>query len=770
MPRGFFAVFCHVSLRLKKATVGANPTWQPESILFSCAGSMTKLRASLSVLLLWAFIAPAHASPPERPSLEILAYKEGEMYETNGIMAGTATNGVVAKYGDMVLTADRASFNLQEEGGIYAEGNVRLQRTNETFLADKLHYNYLTEQMDAEPFRTGKAPLFAAGHGLHGEGVVSTNGVYTATNALITTDDYYTPLQKIRAREMKFVSGQYVEARDATLYVGEVPVFYFPYYHRDLSNQNNFSFLPGYRSSFGPYLLSSYNWSLNDKLNGAVHLDERERRGLGAGPDFNYHLGQFGDGTLRYYLTHDLQPGLGDPTNGAAIPNNRQRLYFSYVANPLTNLTVNSQVAYQSDQFVIRDFFESQYRKDNEPNTFLEADQHWKNWSLDALVQPRVNPFFETVERLPDVRLSGYRQQIGNTPLFYESESSIGYYRRLFSDTNLTMAAFSASRVDSFHQITMPETFFGWLNVTPRAGARYTYYSEASGPGATTTEHNRDVFNTGAEISFKASRVWPGVQNQFLEMDGLRHIFEPSINYVYVPRPSVQPSELPQFDYQQTSFRMLPIEFPEYNSIDSISNQNTIRFGFDNRLQTKRKGEVDNLASLGVYTDWHLRPGTRETTFSDVFSEFEFKPRSWLIFDSETRFDVNKGRFNLSQSRLTFQPNDTWSWTVGQFFLRTTPEFGTGNDLITSTFFYRFNPNWGTRISHYFDARTGTLSEQNYSIYRDFRSWTGALTFRALNNLSSGTDYGVAFTFSFKSFPKFGLGQDTVSAASLVGY
>src|ERR1700730_18106158 len=94
MPRGLFAVFCHLYLGLKKAAAGANPTWQPESILFSCAGSMTKLRASLSVLLLWACIAPTHASPPQSPSLEILAYKEGEMYETNGILAGTATNGV----------------------------------------------------------------------------------------------------------------------------------------------------------------------------------------------------------------------------------------------------------------------------------------------------------------------------------------------------------------------------------------------------------------------------------------------------------------------------------------------------------------------------------------------------------------------------------------------------------------------------------------------------------------------------------------------------
>ena len=240
-----------------------------------------------------------------------------------------------------------------------------------------------------------------------------------------------------------------------------------------------------------------------------MHVDLREKRGVGAGPDFDYHLGRFGDGTFRYYYTHDGQPGL-DPFIGTPIPTERQRVYFTYEATPATNLTVKAQVAYQTDPYIVRDFFESQYRRDLEPNTFVDAEQFWQNWRLDGMAQPRVNPFFETVERLPDVTLNGFRQQIGATPLYYESESSVGYFRHLFSDTNLTQGDFSAARADTFHQITLPQTYFGWLNFTPRAGERLTYYSESTGPGAETVEHYRDVFNTGAEVSFKTSRVWTG--------------------------------------------------------------------------------------------------------------------------------------------------------------------------------------------------------------------------------------------------------------------
>ena len=42
------------------------------------------------------------------------------------------------------------------------------------------------------------------------------------------------------------------------------------------------------------------------------------------------------------------------------------------------------------------------------------------------------------VERLPDLKLTGLRQQLGPTPLYYESESSLGYFEREFAslDTN----------------------------------------------------------------------------------------------------------------------------------------------------------------------------------------------------------------------------------------------------------------------------------------------------------------------------------------------
>ena len=55
-------------------------------------------------------------------------------------------------------------------------------------------------------------------------------------------------------------------------------------------------------------MLNTYTWYLNDAVDGKVHLDYREKRGLGVGPDLNLHLGQWGEATFKYYYLHDQRP------------------------------------------------------------------------------------------------------------------------------------------------------------------------------------------------------------------------------------------------------------------------------------------------------------------------------------------------------------------------------------------------------------------------------------------------------------------------------
>jgi len=735
---------------------------------------------ALLVLVLFAVSAPAQdlrGWEVQALSRIIPGTIEGDVEYHDGVFTGT--NGLYVRYEDTTLTADSASVNIAT-GEVEADGHVRIESGEQLWVGDHIRYNFKTHQMKTEQFRTGRFPVFAGGTGASGN---ITNKVFYADSGYITTDDIADPAYKIKTSRIKLIPGKSVEMWNAVFYAKGVPVFYFPYYKRNLGlHANNLTAKPGYNSKFGGYALATYRWYLGDELNGKLHMDYRAKRGPGVGPDVNGNLGQWGDFNLKYYYTHDNRPN--SSTNAfpqyGDIPENRQRFKFGWQATPATNLNLKALVNYQSDPLMLHDFFPGDYSGNPQPNTFIEANQYWDNWSFDALTTPRINSFFNQVERLPDLRLTGFRQQVLDTPVYYDSQSSAGWYRQFVTETNGNYKndngyyANSAARGDTYHQLTLPWMFFNWLNVTPRVGGRLTYYSSQNiTNGQSNSDTWREVFNTGVGTSFKASQLWTGATNGILQVDGLRHIVEPSANYVYVPNPSTPPAKLPQFDGEQPSLLLLPDTFPDYNNIDSIDTQNAIRFGLRNTLQTKRDGKLDNLLSWNMNLDWRLNSHDGQRNFGDLYSALAFKPRRWITAESQTRYDLNNGNINMALEQLTFAPNDRWSWGLGYWYLRG-GDWGNNTDwaenhTVTSTLFVRLGDNWGARMTDNYNALTSRLQEQFYTIYRDFRSWTTALTFRVTNDTGQSANYTIAMTFSLKASPSVNLGEDVANRYHLIG-
>ena len=95
------------------------------------------------------------------------------------------------------------------------------------------------------------------------------------------------------------------------------------------------------------------------------------------------------------------------------------------------------------------------------------------------------------------------------------------------------------------------------------------------------------------------------------------------------------------------------------------------------------------------------------------------------------------------------------------------PEFQTfpgqnlpGHNLISVDMIYRMNENWAARVTEQFEAQSGIMQQQLYSIYHDLRSWTAALTFRMTQGAGQPTDLSVVLTFSLKAFPRYALNRE----------
>ena len=156
----------------------------------------------LFLLLVFVIQIPlAGAAAPPPPEL-VIESKNPVSYDPDAGVA-IATNGVIVKYGNMVMTADKATW-MEKTQDILGEGAVRIEKDNATYVGERLNYNYTTQLVSGDHFRGGRRPTFVEGASLEGN---RTNGVYTVHDGFMTADDYDQPTIKIHAESFKIIPG-----------------------------------------------------------------------------------------------------------------------------------------------------------------------------------------------------------------------------------------------------------------------------------------------------------------------------------------------------------------------------------------------------------------------------------------------------------------------------------------------------------------------------------------------------------------------------------
>jgi hypothetical protein len=371
------------------------------------------------------------------------------------------------------------------------------------------------------------------------------------------------------------------------------------------------------------------------------------------------------------------------------------------------------------------------------------------------------------------------RHALFGGPIFYEGESGFANLRLQFPEGS-GFENYGTYRFDTFHQLTYPNTYFGWLSIVPRVGFRGTYYGKTWDLGSTTfvppsnplvpdfilpppTSANpvqfdgdafRTVFNTGAEASFKISRTWENVQSRAFGLDGLMHVIQPFTNFSYVDENGVNPTAILGFDRYQPSTQLRAIDFPQFTTIDSIDNWTVWRVGVRNRLETRRDDTTLTWFELDTFFDVNFDNPYDRTNYSNFFNNIRFTPLPWVSFAVNSQVPAFSKGFTEVNTIANVQPLANLQLSVGHRYLNDNPFF-LNSSLFLVGGYYRINDNWGIGAQEQYEATTSTLEEQRYSIYRDLSSWVASLG-GVIRDNNGVKEYGLLFTITLKAFPKFG--------------
>jgi len=717
---------------------------------------------------------PSQSLTPQNLPVEINAL--GQTNYENGI--ATANDHVAIHVGDTDIYADRARYDSHTHD-VEVDGNVRIYRGIHLYIGEHAIYNTETKQIHSTNMRGQYLPYFASGEQVD----VLSDTETVVKNGTFTTDDSENPSYHLKAHTVRVYENDRVVFQNVTLYIGKVPVFWWPYLYQSLNDAFSFSISPAYLSSWGASLLTQVTFPITKEITGRLRLDYRSLRGpaIGFEADMKYGKDDRSFAKVQTYFVDDQDPQLNRTTlPRGTIGNSRYRLTLQDRTYFTDDIYATVNVTKLSDAFLLQDFYQSEFRVDPNPDNVVAITKTDPFYTLTALTRFQANSFFDTTERLPEVALDIKRHALFGGPIFYEGDTEIGELRRNFASGS-GFEDYGTFRADTFHQLLYPNTYFGWLSFVPRVGFRATYYGETRDLGQTIFVPNtnplvpdfilpeptstqpltksgdtfRTVFSTGAELSFKVSRAWEAAQSRFLGLDGLRHIIQPFTDFSYVSVSGPDPAAILQFDRFEPSTQLRPIEFPEFTSIDSLDDWTIWRIGVRNRLQTRRDDLTISWFELETYLDVNFVNPFDKTQYSNLFNRLRFTPLPWVALTIASQVPAFDKGFTEVNTALSVQPISNLQVTLGHRYLNGNPFF-VNSSLFTIGGYYRINDNWGFGISEQYEAETGVLELQRYSLYRDLSSWVASFGLIIRDNLGK-KEYGALLTFTLKAFPKLSL-------------
>lgn len=506
------------------------------------------------------------------------------------------------------------------------------------------------------------------------------NGHYSVGAKQMTLTPFAPESFDLKEREFGAGTGDYaIWLTNGWAKLYGVPVLWLPAFYKPRDESPGISSVVfGKSSSWGYYVSLRKRFHLLDYPGCSVQLmgDYYSLRGFGYGANGNFMMENSRTEFLAYSI-YDNHPYKESDYHRYRldVPQNRYNFRISNVSHITPRLDLRGAVEFTSDYYFTRDFFSPRYSANPQPSSYAALEQAFDIFSVSLYFRLKVNRFYSTVEKIPEARIDLHRQQIFNTPFYYQGDLSASYMqmrwmtfdRRPDKRLNLKdyeLDNYSAFRFDTTHFLYLPLQKYGF-SLIPRAGVKLTAYSNSSKHAVSSRDliqlftaasptsrgvgnlNNYDhrggaqfrvVGELGAEASFKIHNTWQNARSDFLGIDGLRHVMRPYINYTYISKPNVDRKYLFYFD-----------------DIDRIEKENFFRFGLENRLQTRSGDEgLREYFSMENYWDLHLEKSTEDSSLSNVgnfCTKLSFHPIRNLTFSTEFSIDLGGNNEELEPIR-----------------------------------------------------------------------------------------------------------------------
>jgi LPS-assembly protein len=589
--------------------------------------------------------------------------------------------------GDLILTADEIRFNKETQIA-EATGDARANFKTMRLVAPKLTYDVANGFFEADDFRLGYFPYMIVGKHISG-----TREKVEIRDAMVSASQ--TGLEAPRVgvkRATLYPNDNMTRAMvgPMVLKFGALPLLPLPGFYATVPHQNmpTLKAQVGKSGNKGIFLRTETLVGVSKNVGLGANLDYYTKRGILLGPRLAWQAGSFLTTLTSGYISD--RGSRGEDVNGLPIDEERGFVEARSKGN-IGSVSVTAQLQYRSDSEVLRDFRPDAYEQSPAADSFIEAVWPLDGAYVSAFLRANPNNFDDQITRLPEVRFDKLSTPLGTSGWYYSWLNSAA---RLEND-----AGEDVNRVDSLLTVKRPTQVTPWWNLTPLAGGRLTYYSKQ----ADSSEHiARTLAQVGLDSTWTFSRIWD-VQSSLWNMDGLRHLVQPTLQYRYFPNVDAYRSQILGMDVDNLGSSVLgPMDAWEMTNVDDLTNRQVLRMGLKQSLQTRQKSTQGfpsrELVSFDVYQDFILSSADDKNKIGDFYIVSALHPASWLEAGVSTRMSWDDLSWKQHNIWTTVRDGDQWSMTLSSHFLESdTKQYG-----VRAT--YRLTDAWSVLAETTYDG------------------------------------------------------------------
>jgi hypothetical protein len=689
---------------------------------------------------------------------------------------------IVFRQGDRVIYADRMYYNVREQYGVVLNAEMLTPVPQYQGLL-RLKAEVL-QQVNRQHYEAYGAALTSSRIGIPRYWFQSqTVGVDNLETPVV---DPFTNQPLLNADGEPQVEHQMLAtSRNNFIYVGGLPVFYWPTIATDLTSPSYY--LNGFRLKndrvfgTGPML----DWDLfqllgiENKPPGSawtLSTDYFNLRGPALGTDYKYQgdtlFGIPGPyrGFIDAYGIHDMgHDNLGRDWRDLAVPDPfRGRVLARHRQDLPGDWTLTAELGLVSDRNFLEQYFELEWDTFKDESTDLDLKKITENRSFEITAEVRPNGFVTDTQWLPRGDHFMFGQPLFFDRLTWHEHTSIGYAQMLTASAPTDPAQVAVisplsweaqvqgARAATRHEIDMPLDA-GPFRVVPYVLGEAAYWGEDLSGNPLTRTYGQ----AGIKASLPIWRTDPTIQSELFNLNGLAHKVTFEGEFLYADA-SQDLSQLPLYDrlddnstefsrrqmavrtFGQPVGTFIPTRFQEQFYALRSDLQGSVaapteiaddlmefRLGMNNRWQTKR-----GIAGQQRIIDWIvldvnavLFPNSARDNFGAALGLVDYGFR-WHVGDRLTLLsDGFYDGFNQGLRQVT----------VGAFMSR--PEHGSiyvgfrstegpiTSEILTGSISYRMSEKWIATYGATYDFHSSGVFGQQLALTRVGESFLVKLGF-----------------------------------------